>query len=123
MPPAIFRRWHIFMMSENNPNCSFGNNLGCTMTSMPAKKRITYVLLKYNYYFKGFADHQVIFWRFYTASILHRRVSVCRYLLNLGVSIFPLRQNPNPHRQIPRQVFAYQSSKRKNYTAVHRRLI
>ena len=32
MPPAIIRRWHIFMMSENTPNCSFENNLGCTMT-------------------------------------------------------------------------------------------
>ena len=32
MPPAKIRRWHIFMMSENNPNCSFENNMGGTMT-------------------------------------------------------------------------------------------
>ena len=49
MPPAIIRRWHIFMMSENTPNCSFENNLDCTMTHMPSKERIPHIPPKDNY--------------------------------------------------------------------------
>ena len=59
MPPANIRRWHIFMMLENNSNCSFENNLECTMTYMPSKERIPYLNSKDNYHLCiiGIAEH------------------------------------------------------------------